>query len=64
MITFRKVHTYGDGLKLVEAACLSTDTMPTDGIANGSKAIEMDTGLIYYFDEEGTQWLQFPPASD
>lgn len=64
MITYRKTHTYGDGTKLVEVACLSTDTQPTDGIANGSKCIEMDTGLTYYYDAEGEEWLQFPPASD
>ena len=64
MVTYRSYTTMGDGKLLVEGACLSTDTMPTDNICNGSKFIEMDTGLEYFYDEAGTQWLQFPPASD
>ena len=38
-----------------EIACLSTDTKPTD-VSNGSICIEMDTGSIYMFDEEGEEW--------
>lgn len=46
-----------------EYAGLSTDDpKPTVGIANGSKFIEMDTGLTYYFDAENGEWVQFPPA--
>ena len=41
-----------------EGSCLSTDTKPTD-VANGSILKEMDTGTLYFFDEEGTQWLPF-----
>ena len=40
-------------------ACLSTDTKPTTRITNGSMAIEMDTGDVYLFDEDNSQWLKF-----
>lgn len=36
---------------------LSTDTKPDEKIANGSVFIEMDTGTIYFFDLDGTQWV-------
>ena len=42
-----------------EGSCLSTDTKPTSGVANGSVLIEMDTGKVYLFDEAGTQWREF-----
>lgn len=50
--------SYNNGDVLIEAACLSTDTKPTDGIANGSACIEMDTGDKYMFDEAGGQWIK------
>lgn len=37
---------------------LSTDTKPTD-TGNGSQFIEMDTGKIFFFDEENNEWLEF-----
>ncbi len=43
---------------LVEIACLSTDTKPTENIVTGSLALEVDTGDIYAFDEAGTQWTK------
>ena len=42
---------------------LSTDTKPTEGVRNGSKLIEMDTGKVYFFDAEGAQWLEFGGSS-
>lgn len=50
--------SYNNGDVLIESACLSTDTKPTDGIANGSACIEMDTGDKYMFDEAGGQWIK------
>lgn len=35
---------------------LSTDTKPS-GIANGSEFLAMDTGVTYYYDEDGTEWV-------
>ena len=54
--------SYNNGDVLIEAACLSTDSKPTDGIANGSILIEMDTGSIYMFDEAGAEWLEVAGA--
>jgi hypothetical protein len=48
--------SYTNGDVLSEAACLSTDTKPTTGIANGSLCIEIDTGDIYMFDAAGAEW--------
>ena len=38
--------------------CLSTDTKPTVGVANGSILLEMDTGTFYVFDEAGEEWIE------
>ena len=46
-----------DDKVLVEATCLSGDAKPTDGIANGSLCLEMDTSTFYAFDEAGSEWL-------
>lgn len=43
----------------VVVAGLSTDAKPTDGIANGSMFVEMDTGKIYLFDADGATWREF-----
>ena len=49
--------TYTDRiLQQVEIACLSSDTKPTTGIANGSTLFEMDTKTLYFFDEENETW--------
>ena len=58
MFTTIKAHYAGNEKSYIEAACLSTDTKPTDGIANGSACIEMDTGDKYMFDEAGGQWIK------
>lgn len=47
----------GNDLAYIEGACLSTDTKPTEGIANGSKLMEMDTATLYMWDASGQQWL-------
>lgn len=44
------------GSLLVEIACLSSDTKPTEGIGTGSTAIEVDTGNFYLFDESSSTW--------
>ena len=38
--------------------CLSTDTMPTDGIVNGSMCLEMNTGKFYVYNEAGETWVE------
>lgn len=47
-----------DSIAQVELAGLSTDTKPTSGIANGSTYIEMDTGKVYFFDQENNSWKE------
>lgn len=50
----------GEGKFLVELRGLSTEEKPTtlnDGkILNGSAFIEIDTGDVFLFDEENTEW--------
>lgn len=58
MITVLKTLWYTSQENLIEAVCLSTDTKPTTGIANGSQLIEMDTGKIYFYDKENTEWKE------
>lgn len=58
MLTYKgKDFNYSHGLDRVEGECLSTDTKPTEGIANGSCLIEMDTGDIFMFDGANEEWL-------
>ena len=46
-------------LNFVDGYCLSTDIKPTEGVANGSCLVEMDTGKLFFFDEENQRWLEF-----
>lgn len=41
---------------------LSSDTKP-DGMPNGSDFLEIDTGKMWYYDEDSGDWLD-PTASD
>lgn len=59
MFTNSKATYIGNDKILVESVCLSTDTKPTTGIANGSLVLEMDTGKIYVFNETGSTWVEF-----
>ena len=47
---------FAEGVKYLEAAGLSTDTKPTEGLATGSRFTEVDTGDVYAFDEVGGAW--------
>lgn len=38
---------------------LSTDTKPTENVSNGAVFIEINTGKVYMFDADGTQWKEF-----
>lgn len=51
-----------DKLTILELRGLSTDEKPTDEvnntkIDNGSIFIEIDTGKVYMFDLENTEWM-------
>ena len=58
MFTTIKAHYTGNEKSYIEGACLSGDSKPTDGIANGSIIIEIDTGKIYMFNETGSAWAE------
>ena len=58
MFTNTKATYIGNDKILVESVCLSTDSKPTTGIANGSLVLEMDTGDIYAFNEAGSAWVK------
>lgn len=39
---------------------LSSDTKPTgNGVVNGSRFLEIDTGKTYMYDAAGAQWLEY-----
>ena len=44
-------------VNLVEIRCKSTDEKPTQGIANGSTCVVMDTRDVLFFDGETGQWI-------
>lgn len=58
MFTVIKAHYAGNEKSYIEGACLAADTKLTDGIANGSLCLEMDTGKIYAFNETGNTWVE------
>lgn len=58
MFTKNKATYYDKGKVLIEAVCLSTDSKPTTGIANGSICIEMNTGKIFMFNEAASAWVE------
>lgn len=58
MFTVIKTIGMRSGKVIIEGACLNADAKPTDNIANGSMAIEVDTGNLWMFDETGGVWKQ------
>lgn len=65
-ITSRKAQKYVTGtsggmveIDRIEAVGLSTDDKPTDNVSNGSLFIEIDTGGVYFYDEENETWVAF-----
>ena len=52
------VGTPGNQKHYYEMAGLSTDTKPVEGVAMGSKAIEVDTGDLYLFNEAEGEWTK------
>ncbi len=60
MVSITQANYIPQGDKMyIQGACLSTDSKPTSCILNGSCLIEMDTSKVYFYDEAGTQWLEF-----
>jgi len=58
MFTVTKSSSFTESTVLIEAVCLSTDSKPTTGIANGSVCIEMNTGKIFMYNETGSTWVE------
>ena len=56
MITVLKKEEIAFGNDIIEIACLHDDTKPTEDVATGSLALEVDTGDIYAFDEVSEAW--------
>ena len=56
MIRILTERAFDNEKNYIEAAGLSTDTKPTAGIITGSSFIEVDTGTVFVFDEEGGEW--------
>lgn len=59
LITYTKATNRGLDKRCVEGHCLSTDTKPVTGIANGSILMEMDTGKVFMFDESSLLWKEW-----
>ena len=49
-----------DGRHYVEAAGLSTDQKPTEGLITGSRFIEVNTGNRFLYDETSGAWYRDP----
>ena len=49
-------------LHLQELVGQADETMPTDGIADGSSFFAYDTGETYYFDESAQTWAVPTPG--
>lgn len=58
MVTFHVFSPRFDGKAYQEGACLSTDTKPTDGLANGSILVEVDSGKVFFFNEAASEWVE------
>lgn len=71
MVTIYKVEKAdikNGGKFLVELRGLSDDEKPTSinggAIINGSEFLEIDTGDLYYFNEDDTEWVLPTPAEE
>lgn len=58
MVRILKQENLGQ-VRYVELSCSSEDTKPLEDIANGSVAIEADTGFVYFYDETSGWVKQF-----
>lgn len=52
----KTVTVNGHKFTYIEGSCKSTDTKPVDGIYNGSKLVEMNTGNVMIFDGDSHTW--------
>ena len=47
----------GNHKKWIEGTCKSSEEKPTEDIAFGSRMMEIDTSIMYHFDEDSSEWL-------
>ena len=60
MITVYRENGIADGKDVeLEYRGLSTDNKPTENVVNGSVFIEINTGKVYMFDGEQSEWKEF-----
>ena len=52
-----RVCANGDVERVVEYEGKSTDVKPADA-ANADRLVEMDTGMVFLFDEDSKTWLE------
>ena len=65
MISYVKIKPTADKAKnWVKGVCTSDDTKPVEGIANGSKLLELDTGKRCVYDEGQTKWIEYGTGED
>lgn len=57
MFSILKSIYVGNEKCLVQAACKTADTKPTDGIANGSICFDMEASAFSMFDEASSAWV-------
>lgn len=57
MIRELVVKNFTDTTAYKEIYCVSTDTLPTEGLVTGSMALEVDTGKLYLFNEVTPAWV-------
>ena len=54
-----------DGFMYVEYAGTHDDTKPVyDGLATGSLFIEVDTGDVYFYNEDSSSWVKAGGSDD
>lgn len=58
MVRVNLERPYDLEISYIEAAGLSTDEKPTEGVLTGSRFTEVDTGKVFLYDEAGTRWLE------
>ena len=56
MVRILQERIYEGDKRYVELFCLAKDTKPTSGLITGSRAVEVDTGDVYLFDETDGVW--------
>ena len=56
--TVAEVKEDGTVLNIANLFGTSGDSKPTEGYANGTVFLEVDTGKIYLFNEETSTWVE------